>query len=361
MKIALVAPPFLPVPPVRYGGTERVIGTLATELTRRGHDVTLFGPGDSTVPCRVVPVVANSLWASGWRGDGEPWYRRTAEMVAEHAHEFDVVHSHIDGFGFEATRATSTPWVTTLHGRLDMGPIVDHLAQYPEAGLVAISANQRRQAPTANWLATIHHGLDLADVPLGEGSGDYLAFVGRLAPDKGVDDAIEVARRAGKLLVIAAKASEQEETEVYDRHVAPAVDEGVARFVGELGGHARDRIFADALATLMLGDWPEPFGLVAIESLASGTPVIARRAGALPEIVVDGVDGFVVDSMEEAAERVSRVPALHRSQIRERTLRRFAADRMVAEYEAVYESLVSPLLGGRDGSESGIKVGSAVT
>jgi glycosyltransferase involved in cell wall biosynthesis len=281
LKIALVAPPFLPVPPLRYGGTERVVATLASELARRGHDVTFFGAGDSTVPTKVVAVVPKALWATGWRGDGTEWYTRTADMVLERAGDFDVIHSHIDGFGFAAARQTQTPWLTTLHGRLDMGPIVDHLAEHPEANLVAISANQRRQAPAANWLATIHHGLDLSAAPLGEGMGDYLVFVGRLAPDKGVDDAIEVAQRVGKRLVIAAKAAEEEETEVYDRHVAPAVDEGVATFVGELGGQARDRLFADALATLMMGDWPEPFGLVAIESLASGTPVIARRAGAL--------------------------------------------------------------------------------
>lgn len=361
MKIALVAPPFLPVPPVRYGGTERVIATLATELTRRGHDVTLFGPGDSNVPCHVVPVVETSLWASGWRGDGVPWYERTADLVAEHAAEFDIVHSHIDGFGFAAARASATPWLTTLHGRLDIGPIVGHLAQYPEAGVVAISDNQRNQAPRANWLATIHHGLDLSDVPLGAGGGGYLVFVGRLAPDKGVDDAIEVARRAGKRLVIAAKATEDEETDVYDRYVAPAVEEGVATFVGEVGGHARDRLFANALATMMMGDWPEPFGLVAIESLASGTPVIARRAGALPEIVVNGVDGFIVGSVDEAAESVSRAPALNRPQIRARTLRRFAAERMVDDYEAVYESLVDPDGAGRDGLESRAEVVSAVT
>jgi glycosyltransferase involved in cell wall biosynthesis len=360
MKIALVAPPFLPIPPVGYGGTERVIGTLATELTKRGHDVTLFGAGDSSVPCRVIPVVPTSLWSSGWRGDGDPWYRRTADLVAEHAPEFDVVHSHIDGFGFEAARSSATPWLTTLHGRLDMGPIVDHLAAYPEAGLVAISDNQRNQAPGANWLATIHHGLDLAHVPLGSGNGGYLAFVGRLAPDKGVDDAIEVARRAGKKLVIAAKKSEDEEAEVYETHVAPAVDEGVAGFIGELGDRARDRLFAEALATLMMGDWPEPFGLVAIESLSSGTPVIARRAGALPEIVVDGVDGFIVDGVDEAAERVGPAALLDRQDIQARTLRRFSVERMVDDYEAVYESLAGPKAG-RGRRESRTEVESAVT
>jgi glycosyltransferase involved in cell wall biosynthesis len=361
LKICLVAPPFLPVPPARYGGTERVIATLATELSHRGHDVTVFGAGDSSVPTKIVAVVPQALWSTGWRGDGTEWYHRTADLVLEHADEFDLVHSHIDGFGFAAARQTQTPWLTTLHGRLDEGPIVQHLAEHPEASLVAISANQRRQAPAANWLATIHHGLDLTGAPLGEGSGEYLVFVGRLAPDKGVDDAIEVARRAGKRLVIAAKAAEEEETEVYDSHVAPAIDEGIARFVGEVGGNARDRLFADALATLMMGGWPEPFGLVAIESLASGTPVIARRAGALPEIVVDGTDGFIVDSVEEGAARVARVAALDRPEIRRRTLRRFAAERMVDEYEQVYLTLAGSPRDARSERESRTEVGSAVT
>lgn len=341
MKIALVAPPFLPVPPPRYGGTERVVATLATELSRRGHDVTLFGAGDSSVPCKIVPVVPRSLWASGWRGDGEPYYWRTAELVAQQADEFDIIHSHIDGFGFKSARTSRTPWVTTLHGRLDEGPIVNHLAEYPEARLVAISDSQRGQAPGANWVATIHHGMYVDQTPLGSGGGAYLAFVGRLAPDKGVDDAIEVARLSGQRLVIAAKTSEAEEALTYDTHVAPAVEGGGVDFVGEVGGKARDTLFGDASATLMMGDWPEPFGLVAIESLAAGTPVIARRSGALPEIVIDGVDGFIVDSVEEAAERVGRAPALDRTRIRARTLRRFAAARMIDDYLAVFKSLVS--------------------
>ena len=361
MKIALVAPPFLPVPPLRYGGTERVIGTLASELTRRGHDVTLFGAGDSTVPCRVVAVVPESLWASGWTGDGEVWYRRTADLVAKHADEFDVIHSHIDGFGFETARTSATPWVTTLHGRLDMGPIVDQLARYPEARLIAISDNQRSQAPGVNWQATIHHGLELVDVPLGDGSGDYLAFVGRLAPDKGVDDAIEVARRTGRRLMIAAKKSEVEEVEVYEQHVAPAVDAGVATFVGELDDRARDRLFHDALATLMMGDWPEPFGLVAIESLSSGTPVISRRSGALPEIIVDGIDGFIVDGVDEAVERVGQVSALNRENIQARTLRRFSATRMTDDYEVVFSTLVGRKRAGDEGAHSALEVESAVT
>jgi glycosyltransferase involved in cell wall biosynthesis len=340
MRIALVAPPFLAVPPPRYGGTERVVGVLASELTRRGHDVTLFGAGDSSVPCRVIPVVPRALWANGWRGDGVPYYLRTAELAAAHLGEFDVIHSHIEGYGFDVERSSPTPFVSTLHGRLDMGAIVDQLADHPGAKLVAISASQRSQAPGANWLATIHHGLRLEGTPDGAGQGGYLVFVGRLTPDKGVDEAIEVARRSGQRLVIAAKAVEPDEVETYDRFVAPAVDEGAATFVGEVGGQARDRLFASATATLMMGNWPEPFGLVAIESLAVGTPVIALRAGALPEIVVDGVDGYIVDDLDTATERVGRAPALDRHAIRMRTLRRFSAERMVDDYLAVYRRLV---------------------
>jgi glycosyltransferase involved in cell wall biosynthesis len=310
---------------------------LADGLHARGHDVTLYASGDSHVASRLVPVVPRALWRTGYESNPEPIIERVVDMVLNDAASYDVVHSHLEWRGFDLARQSVAPVVTTLHGRIDVGPTAAVLDGYSDVGLVAISANQRSHAPDANWLATIHNGLPLADMPLGRGDGGYLLMIGRLAPEKGVPDAIEVARRSGRPLVIAAKAIEPRETVVYDEVVAPATERGDARFVGEVGGAARDQLFGNATATLMLGEWPEPFGLVAIESLAAGTPVIARRAGALPEILEHGVDGFLVDDLDSAVDLVGRVGELDRRTIRDRALDRFNADRMVDRYAQLFD------------------------
>jgi glycosyltransferase involved in cell wall biosynthesis len=331
----------VPVPPVRYGGTERIVGVLADGLHARGHDVTLYASGDSRVASKLVPVVPRALWRSGYESNPGPFVERAVDMVMNDAAAYDVIHGHLEGRGFELARRSPTPVVTTLHGRLDVGPTASLLETYRDIGLVAISANQRSYKPDANWLATIHNGLPLRDLPFGHGDGGYLLFVGRLAPEKGVPDAIEVARRSGRLLVLAAKAIEPREIALYEAVVAPAAAAGHVRFVGEVGGAARDQLFANAAATLMMGEWPEPFGLVAIESLAAGTPVIARHRGALPEIIEHGTDGFLVVELETAAGFVGRVPDLDRQLIRARALDRFSADRMVDAYAALFERVAN--------------------
>lgn len=342
MRIALIAPPFLPVPPPRYGGTERIVSVLADGFHQRGHDVTVFAAGDSTVAGRLVPIVRQSLWNSGQRRpETAELMARINDQVAESAAEFDVIHSHIEWYGFELGRRVATPVVSTLHGRIDIGPTADVIASYPEIGLIAISERQRRFWPDQNWLATIHHGLPLDGTLIGTRPGGYLLFVGRLTPEKGVDAAVELARRAKLPLVIAAKAIDPHELAIYRDVVEPAERAGIVTYLGEVGVPARDRLFADALATVMLGEWPEPFGLVAVESLAAGTPLIARRAGALPEIVRDGVDGFIVDDVDAAVAAVAKVAKLDRALIREGALARFSADRMVDDYERVFADLVA--------------------
>jgi glycosyltransferase involved in cell wall biosynthesis len=341
MRIALVAPPMVPVPPVGYGGTERIVGVLANHLHARGHDVTLYASGDSRVTCRLVPVVPRALWPSGFEGNPAPFFERAAQMVAADAGRYDVIHSHLEGRGFDLARRSATPVISTLHGRIDTGVTALMLDHYPDIALVAISDSQRSYAPSANWLATIHNGLELESMPAGDGSGGYLLMLGRLAREKGVAQAIEVARRSGLPLVIAAKAISPGEREVHETQVAPAAVAGHVRFIGEVGGQARDQLFANALATLMLGDWPEPFGLVAIESLAAGTPVIARRAGALPEIVEHGTDGFVVDDLDQAVDLLGKVDELDRGAIRRRALVRFSAERMVDQYAELFERVAS--------------------
>jgi glycosyltransferase involved in cell wall biosynthesis len=230
--------------------------------------------------------------------------------------------------------------VTTFHARLDLPGIYESVRAFGDAPLVAISESQRRWHPEANWVATIPHGLPLRHMPFSDRIGEYLTVVGRASPDKGIAEAIEVARAAGVPLRIAAKALDPAEREYVARHITPALGDGV-EFLGELGPTERDPLMAGALATLMLGAWPEPFGLVAIESLATGTPVIARRAGALPEIVEHGIDGFLVDDLREARLAVRLASGLDRTRIRERAIARFDVERMVTAYERLYRTLIS--------------------
>ncbi len=340
-RIALVAPPLLPIPPTRYAGTERVVAALGAGLHRRGHEVTLFGPGDSDVPYQLVPTVAHAAWSRGFRDDPAPLLSRTVEVARDHLAQFDIVHTHIEEWGLHLADSTSTPVVATFHGRLD-SPLVSHaIERYPAASLVSISASQRRWHPDAHWVATIHHGLPFADVPARGRAPSGLVLVGRATAEKGIEEAIAVARATGQMLTIAAKAHDPAEHVYVDDIIRPAVATGCTRFLGEVAGPERDALLASATATLMLGGWPEPFGLVAIESLAVGTPVIARRAGALPEIIEHGVDGFLVDDLREAAFAVDKVAGLDREGILVRARARFGVDRMVDAYEAAYGDVLA--------------------
>ena len=348
LRIALVVPPMLPVPPPAYSGTERVVGALGDALLARGHAVTLIGPGDSDFAGDVLPTVDNSLWRTGYKGDVSNYIAQTIAVAWREHERFDVIHSHVEGLGLLFARYCPTPVVSTLHGRLDASGLPELFAEFTDIPLVAISESQRRWCPDNQWVATIHHGLSLADMPFGATPGPYLAFVGRVAPEKGIEDAVALARSVRLPLRMAAKVYDVAEEELYKRVVQPAVEKGKVEFLGELGPAERDPLLAGARATLMLGAWPEPFGLVAIESLATGTPVIARRAGALTETIEHGVDGFLVDDLTEARLAVKRVLELDRAEIRRRALERFSAERMAAEYEAVYRQLVQ----GRRASEA---------
>lgn len=336
LRIAVLSPLVLAIPPRAYAGTERVVGTLVAELHERGHQVTLFAAGDSTVECELVPVVERSLWSSGYAENGREYLDLVVAAAWERAGEFDIIHSHLEGAAFLLARHGPTPLVTTFHGRLDEPGMPERIAAFPEIPLVSISDSQRRWAPEANWIATVHHGLLRPETPYGPSPGEYLLFVGRIAPEKGVDDAIELARATALPLKIAAKVREPAEEQLFAEVVQPAIDEGVAEYLGELDPAARDATFAGALATIMLGSWPEPFGLVAIESMATGTPVIARRAGALTETVEHGASGYLVDDLTEAALAVRKVADLDRATIRRAALERFSPERMVDAYERVY-------------------------
>jgi len=346
-RIALVSPPLVRVPPVRYAGTERVVATLGAELHRRGHEVTLIGPGDADVPYAVIPTVPRALWLAGFRGDPRPYFEQTIDVVAAHRDAFDVVHSHLEEWLLPLAAAPGTPIVTTFHGRLDV-PAAEHaIRASANAPLIAISARQRRWYADARWVATVPHGMAASDRRVVRDPEPRLALVGRATHEKGVAEAIAVAERTGRPLVIAAKAYAAEELAFVEEIIRPAVTSGVAQFLGEITGDERDELLGCSAATLMLGAWPEPFGLVAIESLALGTPVIARRAGALPEIVEHGVDGFLVDDITEAVFAVQRLPALDRQVIAQRARDRFSAERMTDRYEDAYVRVVGEARFGR--------------
>jgi glycosyltransferase involved in cell wall biosynthesis len=361
LQIALVAPPLLPIPPTRYAGTERVVAALADGLVARGHHVTLFASGDSTAGSETVAVVPSAAWRGRSTGDNAVYGMLAAMAALEQADRFDIVHSHVDVMSLPLARQARVPVLTTFHARLDLPGLYEAVLAFGPAPLVAISESQRRWHPTANWVATIPHGLPLRSMPFGAEPGGYLTVVGRATAEKGIAEAIEVAAASEFPLRIAAKALNAAERAYLETHIRPAIGPSV-QFLGEIGADERDPLLAGGRATLMLGAWPEPFGLVAIESLATGTPVIARRAGALAEIIEHGVDGFLVDDLSEAKLAVSLVGDLDRARIRERAISRFNVERMVSAYERVYLDLVEgrgPLLEG-DGRDPAVRRPSSV-
>lgn len=342
LRIAQVAPPFERVPPLAYGGTERIVHGLVVELDRRGHEVTTFASGDSDVPGRHISTVEAALRPSGYLGDPLPWVHLTMHEVLSRVDEFDLIHSHLEWASLLLARLSPIPVVSTFHGRLDLPWAAALLGASPQEGLVAISENQASTHPTIPW-TVVHNGLRLDDAPFERRRSDALCFVGRVAPEKGIVEAIEIAKLAGRPLRIAAKiapggAERAYHDEVFRPALAAAGDD--VEFLGELTQDDRDRLFAESYASLMPGSWPEPFGLVAIEALACGTPIIARRIGALPEIIRDGVDGFFGDDVTAMAFKVDRVAELDREAIRASVLERFSVERMTDGYEAVYRAML---------------------
>jgi glycosyltransferase involved in cell wall biosynthesis len=341
LRVAQVAPPIERVPPAGYGGTERIVDELTRQLVQRGHDVTVFASADSSVPCRLIPTVDAALRPAGIEGDSGGWFAATVESVVRHAGEFDVIHSHLEWWSLPLAHSTDVPVVATFHGRLDL-PWADRLFVNAPDGMVAISRHQAGTHPDVPW-TIIHNGLTLDAAPFEERRSDALCFVGRVDPEKGVVDAIEVAKRAGRPLRIAAKVGNMTRQRAYYEDVfKPALAKAgkSVEYLGELKPAERDQLFAESYATVMPGAWPEPFGLVSIESLACGTPVLARRVGALPEIIREGVDGFFGDDVAALAFFVDRVEGLDRHEIRERVIDRFSAARMADRYEQLYVRMV---------------------
>jgi glycosyltransferase involved in cell wall biosynthesis len=341
MRIAQVAPLYESVPPKLYGGTERVVSYLTEELVRLGHDVTLFASGDSETSATLVEVCPRALWRDAQCLETLPHHVRLLELVFQDVSRFDVIHFHCDYLHFPLLRRHRCAGVTTLHGQLYLHDVQDLFAEYSEVPLVSISDAQRRPIPWANWQATIHHGLPRNLHTFRSGPGDYLAFLGRISPQKRLDRAIAIARQAGLPLKVAAKVYPEEAT-YFHEVIEPLLAESrsFVEFIGEVGGPDKDEFLGNAHALLFPIDWPEPFGLVMIEALACGTPVIAWPNGSVPEVVEEGVTGFIVDSVEEGARAVGRVAWLRRQACRRAFEERFDAARMARDYVQVYRRLI---------------------
>jgi glycosyltransferase involved in cell wall biosynthesis len=341
LRIAQVAPPLERVPPSAYGGTERIVHELTTELVRRGHDVTVFASGDSEVPCKLVPIVERALRPAGIEGDSAGWFTTAVQAVLERAEDFDVIHSHLEWWSLPLAKASSTPVVATFHGRLDL-PWADRAFEDAQEGMVAISRHQASTHPDVPW-TIIHNGLTLDGAPFRDKPGEAFCFVGRVDPEKGITEAIEIARLANRPLRIAAKVGNMPyQRDYYENVFKPALAKAGSSIVylGELAPADRDRLFSESYATIMPGAWPEPFGLVSIESLACGTPVLARRVGALPEIIREGVDGYFGDDPAAMAFYADRLGALDRAAIRKRMVERFSATRMTDRYEELFARMI---------------------
>jgi glycosyltransferase involved in cell wall biosynthesis len=341
MKVAQVAPLVESVPPKLYGGTERVVSYLTEELVRQGHEVTLFASGDSQTAARVVPGCEIALRLNPAVRDPWPHQVVMLDEVRRLAGDFDILHFHIDFYHFPLFREMARRTVTTLHGRLDLPDLQPLYREFSDVPLVSISRDQRRPMPPVNWAGTVHHGLPRHLYPFHPvPEGGYLAFLGRISPEKRPDLAIEIARRAGIRLRIAAKVDRVDEA--YFREVIePLLDDPLVEFIGEVGEGEKAAFLGNARALLFPIDWPEPFGLVIIEAMACGTPVIAFRRGSVPEVIDHGVSGWIVDDLDGAVEAVYNVGRLARPRVRRRFEQRFTAERMAGDYLAIYEELVS--------------------
>lgn len=340
LRIAQVAPPLEAVPPIGYGGTERIVAELVVELDRRGHEVTTFSSGDSKVPGRHVATVPRALRPLGFADDPTDQFRHTVELVLAQQDEFDLIHAHIDAWNLDLARRARIPVASTFHGRLDM-PWTREAFQEPVRGLVAVSHDHARVHPEVDW-TVIHHGISFRPPARPEVPGEDFCFVGRMSPEKGFPDAIEVARLTGRRLMVAAKRpTRQIEIDYQDAVIRPLLDRADVTIVGELSDTDRDELVAKSRASLVPSAWPEPFGLVVIEALACGTPVLARRAGAIPEILRDGIDGFIGDDSQQLAFFDGRLDELDRAAIQADAIERFAVGRMVDEYEALYRRLLA--------------------
>ena len=340
MKIAQVAPLFESVPPRLYGGTERVVSYLTEELVRQGHQVTLFASGDSVTSAELVACAPQALRLDPAVRDAMPHMMVMLDKIRERADEFDILHFHIDYLHFPLFRADAGRSLTTLHGRQDLADHMPFYVRFSEMPLVSISDAQRIPLPRGNFVGTVYHGLPVdLYTPTFDSKGRYLAFLGRISPEKRPDRAIEIARKAGFPLKIAAKVDKVDEA-YFRQVIEPMIDGRQIDYIGEINESAKSEFLGQAAALLFPIDWPEPFGLVTVEAMACGTPVLAFRCGSVPEIIDTRVTGHIVSSVEEAVAALPAVFALDRRVIRSRFEERFSSSQMAAQYVKLYQKLL---------------------
>jgi glycosyltransferase involved in cell wall biosynthesis len=349
MRIAQVAPPFQSIPPAGYGGTERVISLVTEELVLRGHDVTLFASGDSTTSARLVPTVDTALWRAPEVRDPLVYWAITSGIAYGAAADgrFDVVHSHLDFHAFTGASLVATPTVTTLHGRLDLPDLPRLYSRFPAMPVISISDNQREPLLQARWAGTVYNAVDIEQLRFNSHGGGYLAWLGRISPEKGLDRAIQIAKRAGLPLKVGARMPLRDlrdpdtraEWEYYTDIVKPMLEQAGVELVGEVGDKDKSEFLGNALALLNPIDWPEPFGLVMAEALACGTPVVARRRGSVPEVVTDGVTGLIGETDDDLVSLCGRVDQIDRTTCRREAVRRFSPRAMVDGYEVIYREV----------------------
>ena len=340
LRIAQVGPLYERVPPKLYGGTERVVSYITEELVRRGHDVTLFASGDSKTSAKLVPGCEQALRLLGKPELGMSLQLPMLSEVFSTARErFDIIHSHIDYWVFPFARMSGVPTVSTMHGRLDIPDLHAVYRRFPEAALVSISDSQREPLKDMNWVATVSHGLPRDLLQFNPNQGKYLAFIGRISPEKRPDLAIEVAKRAGIPLKIAAKV-DAVDRQYYLEKIKPLIVAPYVEYIGEINDPQKSEFLGNALGLLFTIDWPEPFGLAMIEALACGTPVVARPCGSVPEVLQQGVTGFMASEVDDLVAAVKKLDTLSRERCRQEFEQRFSVEHMVEGYEAVYHKLI---------------------
>jgi glycosyltransferase involved in cell wall biosynthesis len=360
MKIAQVAPLIESVPPRFYGGTERIASYLTEGLVRLGHDVTLFASGDSITSAELVSCCTRALRLDPSACDTIPHFMLMIDRVRERAEEFDVLHFHIDLFHFPLFRSLAARTVTTLHGRQDLGDLKPFYSRFGEMPLVSISNDQRKSLPHANFVATIHHGIPANLHRPSFEQGSYLAFLGRISPEKRPDRAIRIARAAGIPLKIAAKVDKVDK-DYFRNDILPLIAGPGVEFVGEINEREKTEFLGEAAALLFPVDWPEPFGLVMIEAMACGTPVLAFRCGSVPEVIEDGVTGKMVDSEEEAIGALPEILSYDRRAVRQRFEDRFTSTRMAKDYVGTYRRLLKTRTSGARPRQVDLNGGNGLT
>ena len=340
MRVAQVAPLYESVPPKLYGGTERVVSYLTEALVEAGHEVTLFASGDSETSARLVRCCPKALRLNNYECQDQLAHHFVMlEEVLERAEQFDIIHFHVDYMHFPLSKLSGLVHVSTLHGRLDSPDLVPLYRKYKNMPLTSISLSQRKPLPWVNWIGNVYHGLPADLLPLGSGRGKYLAFLGRISPEKRADRAIEIAQKLNMPLKIAAKVDPADRV-YYEREIRHLLSTPNVEFVGEINEQQKGAFLGDAYAYLFPIDWPEPFGLTMIESMACGTPIIAFNCGSVPEVITHGVTGFIVDTVDDAVNAVQQAAVLDRAACRAEFMKRFSAPRMAQQYVKLYEASV---------------------